>query len=241
MAMTHDELVAEVDRLKKKLEAEQKDHWDKAGIVGTVAGGVLVPMALAAAGFYFSNILSDQQINSNREIATNNLRLGQYQLAAGLMKSLSSPEPRERKQAINFVFIVLPESDARKLVDALSQGDPDASVRTSATEALTSRLTELAAEAVGGDPQQRARAVNHLTNSWKGDPQLTRTLLETADRQKANPAVQANAAMTLSSFEPRKLKQHSNEVAELIRRATVENVQFQGNVKMLNKKLQTRE
>src|SRR5689334_19685958 len=135
--MTHDELIAEVDRLKAKIEADQKDRWDKAGVIGAVAGGVLVPLALAVAGFCFSRVLSEQQISSNREIASDNLRLGQYQLAAGLMKSLSSPEPRERKQAISFVFIVLPELDARRLMNALSQSDPDLGVRSSATNALS--------------------------------------------------------------------------------------------------------
>src|SRR6266566_9840703 len=119
--MTHENLIKEVERLKVRVEGGKKSPWDKAAVIGTVAGGVLVPMALAVAGFYFSGVLSEQQIRSSREIASDNLRLGQYQLAAGLMKSLSSPEARERKQAISFVFIVLPEPEARRLVDVLSQ------------------------------------------------------------------------------------------------------------------------
>src|SRR5258708_7311518 len=145
--MTNDELAVEVKRLKEKIEkadSDKKSPWDKAAVIGTVAGGVLVPLALAVAGFYFSGVLSkqqerssreinEQQIRSSREIAADNLRLGQYQLAAGLMKSLSSPEPVERKQAISLVFIVLPEVEARRLVDSLSQNDPDSAVRRSAT------------------------------------------------------------------------------------------------------------
>src|SRR3954464_15603132 len=95
-------------------ESRRKDNWEKASVIGTVAGGVLVPFALALAGFYFSSVLSkqqersseeinQQQIRSSRDIAADNLRLGQYQLAAGLMKSLSSPDADERKQAIGFV------------------------------------------------------------------------------------------------------------------------------------------
>jgi len=30
-------------------ERNQKDRWDKAAVIGTVAGGVLVPLALALA------------------------------------------------------------------------------------------------------------------------------------------------------------------------------------------------
>ena len=171
--MTNDELAAEVNRLKEKVEGDKKDAWDKAAVMGTVAGGVLVPFALAVAGYFFSSTLSDQQIRSNKEIADNNLRLGQYQLTAGLIKSLSSPDVRERKQAVGFVFIVLPESEARRLVDALSQTDPDSSVRTFATNALSARLTELTTEAVGSDPQQSQRASEHLTNAWRNDPEFT--------------------------------------------------------------------
>ena len=157
------------------------------------------------------------------------------------MKSLSSPEPRERKQAISFVFIVLPELDARRLVNTLSQSDPDTAVRSSATNALSARLTELTAEAVGSDPEQSERAVGHLSNVWKDDPQFTKSLLDAAGQQKANPRAQANTVNLLNTLDSQKLKQHSNEVSQLIRRAPADNALFQHNARMLNQKLHARE
>ncbi len=239
--MTNDELTMGLKRLEEKLDGGNKSPWDKAAVIGTVASGVLVPLALAVAGFYFSSVLSEQQIRTSREIASDNLRLGQYQLAAGLMKSLSSPEARERKQAISFVFIVLPELEARRLVDVLSQSDPDPAVRSSATNALNARLTELTVEAAGSDPEQSQRATSHLSNVWKDVPQFTKTLLDSASQHKANQHAQANTVNLLNTLDTRKLKQHSNEVAELIRRTPSDNAQFQQNARMLNQKLQSRE
>jgi len=45
----------------------------------------------------------------------------------------------------------------------------------------------------------------------------------------------------LNSLDARQLKLHSNEVAQLIRRAPTDNPQIQHNVRQLNLKLQTRE
>jgi hypothetical protein len=223
------------------LECNQKDRWDKAAVIGTVAGGMLVPVTLAVAGYFFSSTLSEQQIRSNKEIADNNLRLGQYQLAAGLMKSLSSPDARERVQAVRFVFIVLPDSEAHRLVDALSQSDPDSKVRDSATNALSARLSELTAEVVGTDAQKTQSAAGQLTNTWRTDPQLPKSLLDAAYRQKANPRAQANTLNILNTLDAGQLRPHSNAVADLLRRAPTDNPQIRQNIKMLNMKLQTRE
>ncbi|MHB8522853.1 MAG: hypothetical protein ACYDH9_19125 [Limisphaerales bacterium] len=240
-SMSHDELVAEMNRLKEQVAGDKKDHWDKAAVIGTVAGAVLVPVVLAMAGFYFSGVLSKQQINSSLQIASDNLRLGQYQLAAGLMKSLSSPDARERKQAISFVFVVFPESEARRFVNLLSQSDPDFAVRTSATNALSARLAELTTDVVGSDPQKSQLAASQLTNAWQTDPMFTKSLLDAADRHQANPRAQADTANLLNTLDARTLRPHSNEVSKLIRRIPADNPQFQQNVLMLNQKLQSRE
>src|SRR2546430_1825598 len=201
--MTQEELVKEVERLRVKIETNEKDCWDKVGTIGTMLGGVLVPVALTVAGLFFSRAISEQQIHSSREIAADNLRLGQYQLAAGLLKSLASPDAHERKQAIGFVFIVLPENEARRLVDVLSQSDPDADVRTSAANALSARLTELTTDAVSPDAQKRQFAASNLASVWRADPQITRRLLDAADKRSSDPRVQANAEIGRASCRER--------------------------------------
>ena len=50
-----------------------------------------------------------------------------------------------------------------------------------------------------------------------------------------------NTVNILNSLDARQLKLHSNEVAQLIRRAPTDNPQIQHNVRQLNLKLQTRE
>ncbi len=239
--MTHDELVAEVKRLQNKAECNKKSAWDKCQVIGTLLAGVLVPLALALVGYKFSSIITDQQIQSSKAIAADNLRLGQLQLTASLMKSLSSSDAHERKQAINFVFIVLPEEMARKLTDALSQSDSDPGVRASATNALEARLSELTKAAVSSDPEKSQVAASHLTNVWRNDPEFSKNILAAADQRKGDPQAQATTVDILNTLDPRQLRPHSNEVAELIRRVPENNPQFQQNVRMLNQKLQKRD
>src|SRR5690349_10269103 len=134
--MTIEDLNTEIKRLERKIEDKKKDAWDKWQVIGTL----LVPVALALAGYFFSKalddqqmasskLLNDQQIHSNELIATNNLRVNEYQIVASIMKSFLSTDPLEKTQAINFVFILMQEDEARQLVSKLSQSDPNSGVR----------------------------------------------------------------------------------------------------------------
>src|SRR5258707_800331 len=170
--MYQDDVAVELKKLSDRLDDKSKDVWDKAQAVGALAGALLVPVALAVAGYFFSNAISKEQIRSNEIIATNNLRLGQYQLVASVMKSLLSPDALERKQAISFVFIVLTEDEAHRLVDRLSKTDSDSSVRTQAVAVLESRLTELTTDATTADPERSQQAAAQLLAGWRSNPAL---------------------------------------------------------------------
>lgn len=243
--MSIEDLHAEIKRLEQKSEDKKKDAWDKWQVIGTV----LVPVALALAGYFFSKalneqqtksnqLLSDQQIHSNELIATNNLRVNEYQIVAGIMKSFLSADPLEKTQAINFVFILLQEDEARQLVSKLSQSDPNSGVRAYAAHALDTRLSELTSNAFAEDFRKSQHATAQLTNAWLADPTLTKRLLEVADQRQNDTNGSANAVTILSALAPTQLHPYSNQVSELIGRTPAQNSQQQLLIHQLKSKLQ---
>ncbi|HWX20692.1 MAG TPA: hypothetical protein VN578_12405 [Candidatus Binatia bacterium] len=244
----------EIKRLEQKVGPDQKDAWDKWQVIGTLLGSVLVPVALAVTGFHFSSTLTAQQIKSSEQMAiqqlrsseeatTNNLRLGQYQIVAGLMKSLVSPDTNERKQAINFVFIVMHdhEDEAHQLVYRLSVSDADPAVRAYAADTLDARANELASDAFSSDQQVSQAAQTRLTNAWRGDSRVTKSVLAAVEKSATNTSSFANGVDVLAALDAGQLQQHSNDVARFIHRVPTNTSQLQRSVNLLRTKLRDRD
>src|SRR4051794_38872158 len=85
-----------------------KDRWDKFQILATL----LIPAAVAFAGYYFSNAMADAQRESEEQhaqasqvVAEASTRVSQAELISTFMKSLLSDNRAEKTLAIKAVIL----------------------------------------------------------------------------------------------------------------------------------------
>src|SRR5215475_14148709 len=91
--------LAALERRLAKLEGDRKDGWDKFQIMTSM----LLPIALALAGYFFSRALADAQRTSeerralsSQAVAEASMHVSQAELVATFMKSLLSQDRAEK-------------------------------------------------------------------------------------------------------------------------------------------------
>jgi len=90
----------------------KKDVWDRLTALATI----LVPAAIALAGYFIAQGLKQAELSSEEKraersssIAEANTKIAQASLINTMMKSLTSSSPQERKLAVEAALIALPE------------------------------------------------------------------------------------------------------------------------------------
>ncbi len=168
--------------------AGRKDGWDKAQIAAQLAASLLLPVALAAAGFHFSGALADAQIASEERrekasitIAESSVRVSQAELVATFMRSLLSADAPERELAIRAVLIALPEWGPQ-LVEAIGAASRDPQTRAVAAAAINERREELVEEVYAGDEAVQQEAASRLVAGFRQDPKLIDAIARGAER-----------------------------------------------------------
>lgn len=88
-----------------------KDIWDKAQILGTVLGAVLIPLAVAAASYVLTR--------GSNEVAVANAKVEQARLVHELLRAIAQGTTQDRKAAALALKIAFPE-EASRLEEVLS-------------------------------------------------------------------------------------------------------------------------
>jgi hypothetical protein len=214
------DIAARLERLESA--AGKKDFFDKLQIYGQLAGALLIPVALAVAGYLFSSALAGAQIESEERreqasiaIAEASVRVSQADLIATFMRSLLSSDAAERELAIRAVLLALPDAGP-ELVAAVRDSSKDPQTTSVATAALAERRQELVTDVVSGDEAVQERASRQVMG-FRRDPKLVDAIAVEAERQPGNPKAAYNAGVLLRSLPPEQLR--SRRAA--IRRITV--------------------
>lgn len=90
----------------------RKDIWDRVASIAQI----LIPAAIALAGHLIAQGLKEAElaieeirVQQTHAIAQANKKIAQAKLVGTMMKSLTSPDSKERKLAVQAVLIALPE------------------------------------------------------------------------------------------------------------------------------------
>jgi hypothetical protein len=105
------------------MTATSKDSWDKITAIGAICSGVLIPLAVAFAGFYFSQSMKDSEN-----------RLKYIEIAASVVRD----EPKPENQALRVWA-----------VDVLTHYSKDVPLSSEAQRALKERKQEIYASGWG--------------------------------------------------------------------------------------------
>lgn len=182
-----------------------KDWWDKLGVVTSMLGSLLVPLAIAFAGFWYSESASESQRRSDEAAASAQLQISRAELIGTLMKSLLSQNKLERELAIAAIESTLPD-DAPALLRAIRESDSDDATKAVASAALARRREELIKDIHDAEPNIRRKATERLVRHYKEDPGLAKALVEDAERHPEDADGIHNAAVVLGAIPVEQLK-----------------------------------
>jgi hypothetical protein len=206
--------LAALERRLAKLEGDRKDGWDKFQILTSM----LLPIALALAGYSFSRAIADAQRSSedrralsSQAVAEASMHVSQAELVATFMKSLLSQDRAEKELAVRAVLLALPEAGPQ-LVAAVEVGSTDAQTRQVAKKALDERRDKLVNDIYAANGDVQKKATEQLMLGFREDPALIETLAREAQDHRNNHSGLYNSAVVMQAVPSQQLQAKPNEV-----------------------------
>jgi hypothetical protein len=238
----------EVRELKAKvagLQRPSKDLLDYLQVIGTL----LVPAAVAIAGYLFTREMKQaeiqaadaqrqiEQARTDRDyaIASVNARLGQGGFVRTLLEDLLSQDIRKQKLASEAVLIVLPEDGPRLLRALEVSGSPEA--RGSATAALEHRRPVLIGRLFADSASRRQAAYEALVGGWGNDPAIVPELISAARDNKENENGVYNTLVLLSHMNRDALKPHLEAIDAFSKEMETVGPRTKGRAEVLRSRL----
>lgn len=217
----------------------KKDVWDRLTALATI----LVPAAIALAGHFIAQGLKQAEISSEEKraeqshlIAEANTKIAQATLINTMMKSLTSPNPQERKLAVQAVLIALPEQGP-VLVRTIAQSDEDTSVQAAAQSSLQERVGTLVRGLFSEDARVRIGAAQDLIVGWRNDPNVVQELVQFASNNRDNVNGVYNTVVVLNEFTPRALDEHREQVLSFLELAMATGAKTRSKAEALAKRI----
>jgi hypothetical protein len=201
-----EERVAKLESDVAELKRKRRDAWDIVNIIGTL----LLPVAVAFAGYYYSLSMkaaeiasADKRAFADQEVARINSRVAQAGLVLQYLGELFNSNPQRRDIATKTIQSALPDIGSTILY-SLSQSPPTAGEVGPAPEVITTALDQRRASLVEGlfapSGAQRNSAYEDLTSReapWHKDPKIIDELIAAARRHMNDPTGLRNVAVTL--------------------------------------------
>ena len=217
----------------------KKDVWDRLTALATI----LVPAAIALAGHFIAQGLKQAEISSEEKraeqshlIAEANTKIAQATLINTMMKSLTSPNPQERKLAVQAVLIALPEQGP-VLVRTIAQSDEDTSVQAAAQSSLQERVGTLVRGLFSEDARVRIGAAQDLIVGWRNDPNVVQELVQFASNNRDNVNGVYNTVVVLNEFTSRALEEHREQVLSFLELAMATGAKTKSKAEALAKRI----
>jgi hypothetical protein len=203
-----------VARLERSAKRSGKDAWDVVQIIGSA----LIPVAIAAGGWFYSEASSRAEIESasrqhdrDVEIAVAESRVRQAGLLKDFLDALTGPDPAKRRVAIQAVLLALPQ-DGPKLVRELTRSTDDPALAQYATSTLATRRDALIQQLFAATAEERIAASQALVEGWRDVPALLDRLLPYARANAGNANGIFNTLGVLTQMTPAALAQRRPQV-----------------------------
>jgi hypothetical protein len=204
-----EEKLAKLEERLAELEerGNDKDRWDKFQILASL----LVPAAVAFAGYYFSNAVADAQraaedhrAKASQMVAEASTRVSQAELISTFMRSLLSENKAERSLAIKAVILALP-AEGPQLVMAIQTSSADQETRATARAALVERRDKLVEELHAPDEGSRQHAAQALVAGFRKDPELAQQIVTSAEQHPEDGEGLVHSAEVLKTVSPEQI------------------------------------
>lgn len=216
----------------------KKDVWDRLTSLATI----LVPAAIALAGYFISNGMKEAELTSqerlaaqSQSIAVANTKIAQANLINTMIKSLTSPDAQERKLAVQAVLIALPEQGP-VLVRTVAEFDQDPGVKVAARNSLDQRIGTLIRDLYSDSPNERVAAAQDIIQGWREEPDAVKALVDYAAAHPENSNGIYNTIVVLNDFAAPALEKHKQQVLDITSTAKTIGPKTEAKAKILEGK-----
>jgi hypothetical protein len=200
-----EERVTKLEADVAELKLKRRDRWDIVQIIG----GLLLPFAVAFAGYYYSVSMkaaeiasADRHARAEEEVSRINSGVGEAGLVLQYLNELFGSDPKRRDITAKTIQKALPGFGAI-ILDALSKSPPAAGEPTPEPQVVATALEQRRAALVESlfalSGRQRNDAYQELTSHeapWRKDPKLVDDLLNAARRHMDDPTGLRNVVVT---------------------------------------------
>lgn len=207
-----------IEKRLSALESKKKDFWD----IFSIIVSLLTPIAIALAGYFFSDAVTRTQIASSEKLGEQNIaiarinsRVEQAKLISTFMEALTSENPQRQRIAISAILYALPE-DGPEFVRTISREAPNAEVRQYATTSLDERRAGLVQNLFSDNSDTRKAAAVDLLQGYGSDQGLIPVLIETANRNRNNGDGIYNTVVVLNGVDKNSLLAHQEDVKQFL-------------------------
>lgn len=226
--MDLEEKIREIEKEISSIKSNRKkDGWD----VLQVFGGMLIPLAIAYAGWEYSASMKEAEIESastianlqlkfseqkeisNQRISEVNARVGQAGLIASFLEPLLSDDPKRQKIAIEAVLIALPD-DGLKLVKVVERSDKSDAIKAFASDSIINHRNKLLAGFFSVEASVRRDSYARLYGAYSDDSSIILDLIEKSRNNASNYDSAVNVLAFLSEMNGDLLKPYIGEIIE---------------------------
>jgi hypothetical protein len=202
-------------KTEKPAEDKRKDFWI------SLVSSILVPVAITASGYWFSQAIKTQELNlTQREakardsldnmhyqeqlkLSLQSQRLENYKFITPLLDILTSSDPKRRVFATSVILQIMPD-EGPQLLNIAKATDPGNSSAYQAT--LDNRRQILIANLFSSDGTVRTANANELMVSWYKSPDIVKPLIDYAKAHKNNANGIFNTVIVLQNMSGQVLK-----------------------------------
>jgi hypothetical protein len=217
------EILDRLEKIENKLNTEKKDFWEKLSVLTPI----LIPLAIAFVGWYFTNEHNKNQLelqkenNENqRQIALINSSVGQSGLIKDFVPHLNSKDSTERNIAMIAILYAAP-APGKEIVDKIAKSDDNAGSKV-ANDALNVKRNDLINNLFSFSKHNRLIAANEIISSWTNDAAIVEGLLSKVESclSDNNEIVDCNngifnTIIVLRNFPEDLLRLHKVRITEL--------------------------
>lgn len=228
--MDIDKKIVLLEKEIREIKTKGKDFWD----ILKIAGGLLIPVAIAFVGWQYSNAMKNAEIKSatniaqlqlefskqkadfDQKISETNSRVSQAGLVASFLEPLLSKDQTKKKLAIEAVLIALP-SEGPRLVRVIQETDNQNDVKEFAQQSLKSYKENLIVQFFSDEKSIRSDAYSRLQSSYQNDSSIIPELIAAGRQNPDNLNAVYNALVFLSHMNKETLRPYVSEIEEYSR------------------------
>ncbi|MCX2454326.1 hypothetical protein OQX61_23855 [Pedobacter sp. PLR] len=219
-----EEVKKRLDQIEASLKENKRDFWDKLQVVSTA----MVPLVIAALGWYFTQSYNDRQIklsevktDQENNLENSKLNIVQVQMIRDFSPQLTGKDSTGKEVAIAALLYAAPAL-GKTIADIFTKQNPGKG--TGVADLYRSKRRDLITGLFDKDSSKRQEAYGEISTSWQSDDKFLVDLLTYCEKwfKTKNDLIDVdngiyNSMIVLNGFPIKGLEPYREKVKKLIK------------------------